>query len=83
MSQYYLPIGMRYATLDERKQFYAQEFSPQKAAEWFKDGFGNIKFAVIIGRHTKIFPEKYKEDALTTIIIDDYENLGRPSGANS
>jgi hypothetical protein len=75
MSQYYLPIGMRYTTLDERKQFYAQEFSPQKAIEWFKDGPENIKFAVIIGRHTKIFPEKYKEDALTTIIIDDYENL--------
>ena len=75
MSQYYLPIGMRYATLDERKQFYAQEFSPQKAIEWFKHRFDNIKFAVIIGRHTKIFPEKYKEDALTTIIIDDYENL--------
>jgi DNA primase catalytic subunit len=75
MSQYYLPIGMRYATLDERKQFYDQEFSPQKAIEWFKDGLGNIKFAVIIGRHTKIFPEKYKEDALTKIIIDDYENL--------
>ena len=70
-----MPIGMRYASLDERKQFYAQEFSPQKAIEWFKDGLDNIKFAVIIGRHTKIFPEKYKEDALTTIIIDDYENL--------
>jgi hypothetical protein len=43
--------------------------------QWFKDGVDNLKFAVIIGRHTKIFPEKYKEDALTTIIIDDYENL--------
>ena len=75
MSKYYFPNGMRYATLEERKQFYADEFSPQKIVEWFKDGFGNIKFAVIIGRHTKIFPEKYKDDALTTIIIDDYKNL--------
>ena len=61
--------------MDERKQFYAQEFSPQKAIEWLKDWVDNLKFAVIIGRHTKIFPEKYKEDALTKIIIDDYENL--------
>ncbi len=75
MSKYYFPNGMRYATLEERKQFYADEFSPKKIVEWFKGGFGNIKFAVIIGRHTKIFPEKYKDDALTTIIIDDYKNL--------
>ncbi len=75
MSKYYLPIGMRYATLEERKQFYAHEFSPQKTFEWFKGMFGNVKFAVIIGRHTNIFPEKYKEDSLTTIIIDDYKNL--------
>ena len=75
MSQYYLPIGMKYSTLEQRKQFYSHEFNPQKVLKWFEGGLGNMKFAVIIGRHTKIFPEKYKEDALTTIIIDDYKNL--------
>ena len=44
-------------------------------AEWFTGGLGNTKFAVIIGRHTKIYPEKYKEDASTTIIIDEYKDL--------
>jgi len=34
-----------------------------------------VKFAVIIGRHTRIFPAKYTEDADTTIIIDEYKNL--------
>ena len=75
MSQYYLPVGMRYSTLEERKQFYTQEFNPQKAAEWFSGGLGRTKFAVIIGRHTKIYPEKYKQDASTTIIIDEYKNI--------
>ena len=75
MSQYYLPIGMKYSTLEQRKQFYSNEFNLHKVLEWFEGGIGNIKFAVIIGRHTRIFPEKYKEDALTTIIIDDYKNL--------
>ena len=75
MAQYYLPVGMRYSTLEERKQFYTLEFSLQKVAEWFKDGQGKTKFAVIIGRHTRIYPEKYKEDASTTIIIDEYKNL--------
>jgi len=36
---------------------------------------GKVKFAVIIARHTKIFRQKYKADASTTIIIDDYINL--------
>ena len=75
MSKYYLPIGMRYSTLEERRQFYTQEFSLQRAAEWFEGGLGNTKFAVIIGKHTKIYPEKYKQDASTTIIIDEYKNL--------
>ncbi len=66
---------MRYATLEERKQFYAQEFNLSKVSEWFIGGLGNTKFAVIIGRHTKIFPEKYKDDASTTIIVDDFKNL--------
>ena len=41
----------------------------------FTNGVGNTKFAVIIGRHTKIYPEKYREDASTTIIIDEYKKL--------
>jgi len=75
MSQYSLPVGMRYSTLRERQQFYSQEFNLEKVKEWFGGGLGNTKFAVIMGRHTKIFPEKYKEDAATTIIIDEYKNL--------
>ena len=66
---------MRYATLRERKEFYKTEFSLEKAAQSFLDYQGKVKFAVIIGRHTKIYPEKYKEDASTTIIIDEYSNL--------
>ncbi len=75
MVQYFLPAGMRYSTLEERKKFYSEEFEPQKVAEWFSGGLGNTKFAVIIGRHTKIYPPKYKEDATTTIILDEFKNL--------
>jgi DNA primase catalytic subunit len=75
MVQYNLPVGMRYTTLEERKQFYISEFNLEKVAQWFKGGLGKTKFAVIIGRHTKIYPIKYKEDAATTIIIDEYISL--------
>ena len=83
MVQYYLPIGMRYSTLEERKQFYSSEFNLQKVAQWFGSQSGKVKFAVIIGRHTKIYPEKYKEDASTTIIIDEYSDLEDVKAANN
>jgi DNA primase small subunit len=76
MARYYLPRGMRYATLEERKRFYTEEFSLEKVQEWLEPLKGKVKFAVVIGRHTRIFPEKYREDAGTTIIIDEYKGLG-------
>ncbi len=66
---------MRYATLDERKEFYTAEFNTAKVAEWFGTRLTRTKFAVIMGRHTRIYPEKYREDADTTIIIDEYNSL--------
>jgi len=76
-SKYKLPKGMRYATLKERREFYQMEFNINKLEKWFKNWNqkGVIKFAVIIGRHTRIFPKKYAEDASTTIIIDEYKNF--------
>jgi DNA primase catalytic subunit len=76
MARYYLPRGMRYSTLQERKQFYTTEFSLPKVQQWLQQHKGKVKFAAVIGRHTKIYPEKYREDAGTTIIIDQYESLG-------
>ena len=76
MSHYYMPEGMRPATLQERKQFYTKEFSLENVATWFKSKpTGKVKFAVIIGRHTRIYPPEYEEDAETTIIIEKYRNL--------
>ncbi len=76
-SRYNLPNGMRYATLRERREFYLKEFDIVKVGKWFEgwNQNGAVKFAVIIGRHTRIFPKKYKDDASTTIIIDEYKNL--------
>jgi len=76
--RYNLPRGMRYSTLKERKEFYQKEFDAERLREWFKgwNGKGSVKFAVIIGRNTRIFPRKYEEDSSTTIIIDEYESLG-------
>jgi hypothetical protein len=75
MSNYYFPAGMRFTMLEERSEFYNFEFNLKAAVEWFISGLCNTRFAVIMGRHTKIFQDKYIEDADTTIIIDEYKDM--------
>ncbi len=75
MPNYDLPKGMRYSTLKERKEFYQQEFDLSKVKEWFEKNIRNVVFAAIMGRHTRIYPPEYEDDASTTILIDEYENL--------
>ncbi len=75
MVQYYLPFGMKYSTLEERHQFYNSEFNLETVSQWLDCHQGKVKFAVIMGRHTRIFPPKYKADSSTTIIIDEYSSL--------
>ncbi len=80
--RYSLPKGMRYSTLKERREFYQKEFNVTKLTEWFRgwDLDDKVKFAVIIGRHTHIFPEEFEEDASTTIIIDEYKDFADLNG---
>jgi DNA primase catalytic subunit len=66
---------MRYSTLKERQEFYNEEFDLAKVEDWFGIRVKNVVFAVIIGRHTKIFPPEFEEDASTTILIDEYNDL--------
>jgi len=76
-SRYNLPAGMRYSTLKERREFYRKEFDLKKVEQWFAgwNKVGRVNFAVIIGRHTHIFPKTYREDASTTIIIDEFASF--------
>jgi DNA primase catalytic subunit len=73
--KYMMPKGMQPSTLEERQSFYAKEFQLEKVAEWLAGRGGKTWFAVIIGRHTDIYPQAYQEDKDTTIIIDNYSDL--------
>ncbi len=66
---------MRYSTLNERERFYREEFNLNSVRNWFEGRMKRVVFAVIIGRHTGIYPPEYKSDASTTILIDEYEDL--------
>ncbi|MEM1543653.1 MAG: DNA primase [Candidatus Bathyarchaeia archaeon] len=75
MVEYYLPRGMRPSTLEERRKFYTEEFNIAGVRDWFRNWIGKVVFAVIIGRHTRIYPPEYEEDASATILIDSYRSL--------
>lgn len=75
MAKYRFPAGMRYSTLEERSEFYQNEFDLARVRGWFRREQCKVVFAVIMGRHTRIYPKEYEEDASTTIIIDAYQTL--------
>jgi len=66
---------MRIASLTERRQFYSREFNPVRIRDWFRGWRSPLVFAVVIGRHTRIAPRKYRRERARTIVIDEYEVL--------
>lgn len=72
---YSFPRGMRPSTLNERLEFYSKEFNFEQAFNWIGNHRGKVRFAVIIGRNTRIYPPEYADDANATIIIDNYKSL--------
>ena len=66
---------MRPASLQERHEFYKREFQTNLIREWFRGWTKPLVFAVVIGRHTKIFPVRYRGDRDRTILIDEYDTL--------
>lgn len=74
-AQYRFPDGMRSATVRERTDFYKHEFSVESVRRWFRGWEYPIVFAVVMGRHTRIYPPEYRNDWRRTILIDEYEHL--------
>ncbi|HVP99888.1 MAG TPA: DNA primase small subunit domain-containing protein [Candidatus Thermoplasmatota archaeon] len=66
-----LPFGMGAATLEQRKQFYTK-FKINKAQEWVGRP---LVYAVIIGRRTNLYPERFRDDKDIPLIIDSYRSL--------
>jgi DNA primase catalytic subunit len=66
---------MRYSTLRERVHFYETEFDLTRVEKWFERPPSHPTFAAIIGRHTHIYPAKYRDDASTTILIEKYRDV--------
>ncbi len=74
-AKYRFPGGMRPASVRERTEFYRKEFNLRAVTRWFKGWNHPIVFAAVIGRHTRIYPPKFRGDWKKTILIDEYDNL--------
>ena len=68
------PEGMRSATLEERKEFYEREFDVSSVDNWLVGKHKTLKFAVIPGRHSKIFKTELENDRDSVFIIDIWRN---------
>lgn len=76
--RYQLPPGLRYASLGERRKFYAKEFELERFASWLSPlrDPNNAIYALIIGRHTGIYQARFEKIRNDMIIISEYDELG-------
>jgi DNA primase catalytic subunit len=74
--KYKFPRGMRISKLEEREKFYREEFDLVKVENWLSwRDIRNTAFAVIIGRKTNVYLQKFYEKKDKALIITDHKDL--------
>ena len=69
--RYELPGDLRPASLQERRRFYARRMDYDAAAAWMSRPAGGRVFALILGRHSGIYPRRFRHLKNVPLIIDD------------
>jgi len=64
---------MRPATLDERREFYKRDFDTRLLSSWIGPRTNQMKFAMILGRHTGIVMPERSRNKDDVIMIDDWD----------
>ncbi len=65
--RYELPDGLRPSTLAERRRFYVRLMDYEAAERWFASFPGERVFALILGRHSGVYPPRFR--ALKNIVL--------------
>ena len=73
--RYELPGNLRPASLAERRRFYAEKMDYRAAATWMARPTGGRVYAVILGRHSGIYPPRFRHLKNVPLIIDDAEDV--------
>src|SRR5256885_14177067 len=66
---------MRPATVQDRREYYLNEFRVGKVKRWFDHWSSPVVFALVIVRHTRIFPKEHRNKFRDTIVIDEYRSF--------
>ena len=69
--RYTLPDGLRPSGLAERRRFYSREMDYASAERWFASFPGERVFALILGRHSGIYPSRFRSLKNVPLLVED------------
>ncbi len=73
--RYQLPAGLRPAALSERRRFYARLMDYDAAERWLADFPGERVFALILGRHSGIYPRRFRSLKNISLLVEDARSV--------
>jgi len=69
--RYELPGSLRPASLSERRAFFATRMDYDAASRWFAGMPGEHVFALIIGRHSGVYPRRFRSLKNIPLLVED------------
>ena len=73
--KYELPGRLGPASLEDRRRFYRGAFDDAAAARWLALPPGERVFALILGRHSGIYPRRFRSVKNVPLIVDDVPDV--------
>ena len=73
--KYELPGSLGPASLTERRRFYAEKMDYRAAGTWMAHPKGGRVYALILGRHSGIYPRRFRHLKNVPLTIDDVEDV--------
>ncbi len=73
--RYELPGTLHAASLEERRRFYARTMNYRTAAAWLGSTAGERVYAMILGRHSGVYPRRFRSLKNVPLLIEDAEDV--------
>jgi len=73
--RYELPETLHAATLGERRRFYERGMDYRAAAGWLSSARGERVYALILGRHSGIYPRRFRSLKNVPLLIEDARDV--------
>ena len=73
--RYELPGDLGPASLADRREFYRRAMDYESASKWMSRPQGGRVYALILGRHSGIYPRRFRHLKNVPLIVDDVEDV--------